>query len=78
MDKYIEMLGSINCKEDFIGFMHLYTSATQDKSLRTYFEALTAWAEDMDGYYHNTDNDMPENINWDFIATLLYAGSIYE
>lgn len=35
-------------------------------------------AEDMDGYYSNIGKGVPTDINWNFIATLLYAGSIYE
>ena len=78
MDKHIEMLGSIRTKEEFLQFMQLYTDATQDASVKQYLEALTAWAADMEGYYLNAQKPVPENINWDFIATLLYAVSIYE
>ena len=78
MDKHIEMLGSITTKEEFLHFMQLYTDATQDASVKQYLEALTAWAADMEGYYQNAHKPVPENINWDYIATLLYAGSIYE
>ena len=78
MDNHIEMLGSITTKEEFLHFMQLYTDATQEASVKQYLEALTAWATDMEGNYQNAQKLVPENINWNFIATLLYAGSIYE
>ena len=34
MDKYIEMLGKIKSKEDFIEFMRLYISTTNNSSVR--------------------------------------------
>ena len=78
MDKHIEMIGKIKNRDDFIKFMRLFTPTTQDESVRDYLEKLTAWAGDMDGYYKNIEREVPPNINWGFIATLLYAGSIYE
>ena len=78
MDKHIEILGKIKSREDFIEFMRIYTSSALDSSVSSYLEALTAWAYDMDGYYNNIGKAVPTDINWDFIATLLYAGSIYE
>lgn len=78
MEKHIEMLGKIKSREDFIEFMKVFISTTPDASLRDYFDALTAWTEDMDGYYSHSGNKQPTDINWNFIATLLYAGSIYE
>ena len=78
MDDHISMLGSIKSREDFLRFMELYTADIKDEGVRCYLEALTAWAHDMDGYYSNAGREMTKDINWDFIATLLYMGSIYE
>ena len=78
MDKHIEMLGKIRSREDFLEFMSSYITTIQDANLKYYLEALTAWAADMDGYYNNSEKEVPTDINWDFIATLLYSGSIYE
>jgi len=30
----------------------------------------------MEGYYENTGKNIPAIINWNFIATLFYAGKI--
>ncbi len=78
MDRHIEMIGKIKNRDDFIKFMRLFAPKTQDESVRDYLEKLTSWSEDMDGYYKNMEKEVPVDINWDFIATLLYAGSIYE
>lgn len=78
MEEHIGMLGHIKNKDDFLEFMQLFLPNVQDSSVRGYLEALTAWADDMEGYYKNAGKPVPENISWDFIATLLYAGSIYE
>ena len=78
MKKHIEMLGKINSKEDFIKFMEIYVSTINDSSVKGYLESVLSWTEDMEGYYHNTKKEMPQNINWDIIATLFYVGSIYE
>lgn len=78
MDEHINMLGSIKTKEDFLKFMKLFIPTIKDNSLEYYLEALTAWVDDMDGYCKNAEKPVPDDINWDFIATVLYAGSIYE
>ncbi|MCR5541872.1 MAG: hypothetical protein K6F71_13780 [Ruminococcus sp.] len=78
MAGYSEMLGSIKTREDFLRFMELFMADIEDEGVRDYLGSLTAWAHDMDGYYSNTGKEKPKDINWDFIATLLYTGSIYE
>ena len=78
MDEHIKMLGSIKTREDFLKFMKLFISTLDDRPTEYYLEALAGWVNDMDGYYKNAEKAVPDDINWDFIATMLYAGSIYE
>jgi len=78
MGDYQNLLGKIKNREDFLNFMEQYIPAIENENIRDYLDSLTSWAADMDGYYINTNQKIPENINWDFIATLLYVGSIYE
>ncbi|MCU7840521.1 MAG: hypothetical protein KZQ94_14215 [Candidatus Thiodiazotropha sp. (ex Troendleina suluensis)] len=50
-----------------------------NKDLPSFLEALSAWIEDMDGYYKN--NNLPydeNNISWKNIADMLYAATMYE
>ena len=72
------LLGKIKSKKDFLYFMNLYTSTMKNVSIKEYLGSVSSWVEDMEGYYMNTNQEIPENINWDFIATLFYVGSIYE
>lgn len=78
MTEHIEMLDKINSKKDFLKFMELYLPTVADAAVKEYLESVTAWVEDMDGYYKNMDKEEPQNINWNFIATLIYVGGIYE
>ena len=72
-----DYLGKIKNKEDFLEFMNLFAEE-QEGELKEYLTSVQAWAEDMEGYYKNTNQALPPGINWDFIAVLLYAGTIYE
>ncbi len=56
MEKHIEMRGKIKSREDYIEFMKVFISTAPAASLRDYFDALTAWTEDMDGYYSHSGN----------------------
>lgn len=78
MKEHIKMLGKIKNKNDFLKFMEFYIPTIKELSIIDYLESISSWAKDMEGYYRNTDKEIPHDINWDFIATLLYVGSIYE
>ena len=76
---------SIKTREDFIEFMNLLAKDYQlnketweNIDVKSYLESVESWVEDMDGYYDNMGLNMPEDIDWNFIATLFYVGKIYE
>lgn len=80
-----EILKIIKSKEDFIEFINVLIKDMnekpgewEDKPVMSYLESIQSWVEDMDGYYQNTKQEVPQDINWNFIATLLYVGKIYE
>lgn len=80
-----EVLNSTKTKEDFIEFINVLLrdinenpDEWQDKHVISYLESIQSWVEDMEGYYSNTKQEIPREINWNFIATLLYVGKIYE
>ena len=58
--------------------MELFGKNIENISIQEYLESVSSWVEDMEGYYKNTNQEIPNNINWDFIATLFYVGNIYE
>lgn len=72
-------------KTDFLRFMSdlindLKTnpSSWENSSLPDFLEALARWTEDMDGYYSNTNQQLPQNITWHVFADMLKAASMYE
>lgn len=80
-----EILKNIKTKEDFIDFINILFNDINEKpeeweykSVVSYLESMQSWVEDMEGYYNNTIQEVPQDINWNFIATLLYVGKIYE
>jgi hypothetical protein len=82
-----EALNKVESKEDFTEFINILMRDFKEnpgewedhsKPVISYLESIKAWVQDMDGYYMNTRQDVPKDINWNFIATLLYVGKIYE
>ncbi|WP_432443463.1 DUF7660 family protein [Lysinibacillus sphaericus] len=39
---------------------------------------MEGWMEDMEGFYENFGLDTPKNIDWNFLANMLYVDKIYE
>jgi DNA polymerase III delta prime subunit len=50
----------------------------ENKTLGDFLDALSAWVEDMDGYYQNNSRAMPESLDWKNIAEMLLAAKYYE
>ena len=80
MENYTDMLGHINSKEDFLRFMRLFREDTQDSSLEGYFEALSAWTADMEGYYANAGIYLIKKSAFDLIPedTMFHSTDLLE
>lgn len=50
----------------------------ENQDLPSYLEAMSAWIDDMDGYYANQDKDLPIDLTWKVFADILFAARIYE
>ncbi|MEU0837244.1 hypothetical protein ACNPQM_43800 [Streptomyces sp. NPDC056231] len=50
----------------------------QNRSLDRYLEALSAWTNDMDGYFINRGERVPDQPDWSLIADMLRAACFYE
>ena len=50
----------------------------ENPTLDAYLEALSAWINDMPGYFHNRRKETPDEPSWSLIAAMLYAAKIYE
>lgn len=74
----------ISTKETFLDFLAvLQQKAVQqpqdwNMTLPDYLAAMQSWVEDMEQYYVNTGQPIPENINWRAMADILAAAAIYE
>lgn len=80
-----DILCSVDSKEEFMKFLdelrcdnEQREEEWENKDIKAYLEGVHSWVDDMEGYFRNMDMDIPKNIDWKFIATLFYAGKIYE
>ncbi len=79
------ILSSVNSKEEFMNFLNelRYDNEQrgeewENKDINAFLEGVCSWVGDMEGYFRNMNMEIPENIDWKFIATLFYVGKIYE
>ena len=50
----------------------------ENTDLRSFLEALAAWINDMDGYFMNRGEQVPEQPSWRTFAQMLAAATTYE
>ena len=75
----------VHTKEDFIRFLEEMSREREhdreswaNPGLAGYLDAIARWTENMERAARNTGMKVPENPNWQFIATLFHIGKIYE
>lgn len=80
-----ESIKHIKSRQEFVNFVRdLKMNFSSDPeswenaTLENFLEGLSAWTEDMDGYYKNNDLPMPTDINWNIFAKILLAAKYYE
>lgn len=79
-EHYSELIGKISDKEAFMFFMDFFIKdmkTVKEKGLHDYLNSINSWIGDMEGYYINTKQQIPD-IDWNILATILYVGKIYE
>ncbi len=54
------------------------TASTQAARLAWQLSAMASWIEDMDGYYKNIGELLPQTPSWRTLADILYASKMYE
>lgn len=76
---------NVKTKEDLFRFLEMLANNRknnaeewENKSIEDYLLSIQSWAEDMEGYYENNNLEVPQRIDWNFIATIFYVGKIYE
>lgn len=50
----------------------------ENRDIESFLEGIKSWVEDMEGYYENNNLQIPQNIDWNFLANLFYVGKLYE
>lgn len=76
---------SVESRDDFVEFVdalrHNLTANPdewQNRTLYDFLEALSAWVQDMDGYYQNNRLPAPTSPNWKNVAEMMLAAKYYE
>ena len=76
---------SISSRADFVSFVQSLSEQFranpqmwENKDLGSYLAALAAWVEDMDGYYINRGLPVPQRPDWQHVADMLKAATLYE
>jgi len=49
----------------------------ENASLEDFLESMAAWIEDMDGYYLNRGESVPERPTWKTVADILMGAKVY-
>jgi hypothetical protein len=80
-----ERARAVRTREDLVAFIEAlsgdYTdnsSTWSNKDLGAFLGAMSAWAEDMEGYYANSGEDVALRSPWGVLADLLMAARVYE
>ena len=80
-----EQCNSIRSREDLVEFVKALRKDLRDNpgswensNLDRYLEALGAWVGDMDGYYLNRDQQVPQHPDWKIVGDTLMAAKLYE
>lgn len=84
MNIYTE-IKNVQTKEELLRFLQMLANDRrsneeewESKSVEDYLLSIQSWIEDMNGYYENNNLEIPQNIDWNFIANIFYVGKIYE
>ncbi len=72
-------------RQDFVEFVRTLADQCRDRpeewenrDLPTYLDAMAAWVEDMDGYYRNRGEAVPDPPTWKTLEDILQAAKVYE
>ncbi|AIQ28479.1 MULTISPECIES: DUF7660 family protein [Paenibacillus] len=67
---------------EFIGMLikdfKLNPDVWENRDIESFLEGIKSWVEDMEGYYENNNLQIPQVIDWNFLANLFYVGRVYE
>src|SRR5262245_28641445 len=80
-----EKVDHITCREDLAEFVDALLhdleengSRWENSSLEDFLEALAAYIVDLDGYFRNIGESVPDQPSWKLVGGILLAASMYE
>lgn len=80
-----EEVGPIVTRHDLARFVRLlgqdHTHSPDNwahQDIASYLEAMSAWIEDMDGFFENRGQTVPSQPTWKLVGEILLAASVYE
>ena len=80
-----QRLDAIKTREDLSKFVEVLAEGLRDRTLTwensdlaSFLEGMSAWIADMDGYFLNRGEGVPQDPSWGLIAQILVAASQYE
>jgi hypothetical protein len=80
-----QVLQRVQTRDDFAQFVRLLAAHLRQKpeewenrDLSSYLEALSAWVEDMEGFYQNAGEAVPQQPTWKTLGQILFAAKVYE
>jgi len=76
---------AVRSRKDFVAFVKAMAKNLRDDpaswentKLDYFLDALSAWVEDMEGYYLNQGKPVPKQPDWKVVADMLLAAKMYE
>ena len=80
-----EMVDQIDSREALVAFLRTLCHDWQqrpaeweNRDLASFLEAMAAWVADMDGYFQNQGERVPEQPTWKTLGQILLAARVYE
>lgn len=80
-----EAVQQVQSREDFVAFLGALRADLQknpeqwqNRDLPAFLEAMSAWMEDMEGYYRNRGEPVPDQPRWQTLGQILLAARVYQ
>ena len=80
-----DLADRIETREDLAAFIEELERNVRDRpdawenaTLDRYLAALASWTEDMDGYFLNRGESVPDAPSWRLVGQMLLAAKVYE
>ncbi len=83
----VGQLDNVQTREDIAAFVRTlrenlleggHADEWENPTLERYLAALATWVDDMDGYFQNRGETVPDQPSWNLIGQILYAARSYE